>query len=97
HFGVPLVRGMIVTINIRLAAKEIEYIINHCGAKAVFVDAEFAPLVEAIRPNLQNVKLYVSIVDKEFGPPDETPLAGAIDYETFIEHGSPDPIPLPIE
>ncbi|MBI3737253.1 AMP-binding protein, partial [Candidatus Sumerlaeota bacterium] len=97
HYGVPLTGAMLCTINIRLAAREIEYIINHCGAKAVFVDTEFAHLIEAIRPNLAGVKLYVNIVDGELAELPGKRLDGASDYEEFIAGGSPDPIAIPIE
>jgi fatty-acyl-CoA synthase len=45
HYGVPAAGGVLVAINIRLAAAEIRYILEHSGARFLFVDAEFEPLV----------------------------------------------------
>ena len=38
HFAVPIIGAVLVSINIRLAAQEVCYIINHSESKAVFVD-----------------------------------------------------------
>lgn len=91
HYGVPLTGGMICTINIRLSPREIEYIINHCGAKALLVDTEFAHVIEPIRKRLKRVKTYVNIEDS-----DSKGLKGAPSYEKFIAKGSPEPIENPI-
>ncbi|MBI1849435.1 MAG: AMP-binding protein [Planctomycetes bacterium] len=40
HFGVPGARGVLVGVNIRLSAEEIGYIVEHSGAKTVFVSPE---------------------------------------------------------
>ncbi|MCH8333541.1 long-chain-fatty-acid--CoA ligase [Candidatus Sumerlaeota bacterium] len=93
HFGVPLTGAILCSINIRLASKEVEYIINHCGAKVLFVDSEFAPVIQPIRENLKNLKTIVNIVDSDEGEP----LQGGIDYEEFLARGSPEPIEIPVE
>ncbi|KAF9089606.1 hypothetical protein BGX29_011979 [Mortierella sp. GBA35] len=46
HFAIPAANAIICAINTRLAPKEVEYILNHSGAKAIFVDAEFLGLVK---------------------------------------------------
>jgi len=38
HYAVPMIGAALVSINIRLSANEIAYIINHSDAKALFVD-----------------------------------------------------------
>src|SRR5437879_1532029 len=45
-FAVPAAGGTLVAINTRLSASEIAYILEHCGARFLFVDAELAPLVD---------------------------------------------------
>src|SRR5258708_24194054 len=47
HFGVPMSGGVLVAINTRLLADEIEYILEHSGARIVVVDPSLAHLVEA--------------------------------------------------
>lgn len=88
HYGVPLTGAILCAINIRLVHREIEYILNHCGAKVLFVDSEFAHIIEAIRGRIKKVKTIVNIVDVEGG----TPMHGAMEYEEFLRTGSPDPV-----
>ena len=48
HFGVPAAGLVLVPINTRLSSDEIGYILRHSGAKALFVDQEFEPLVKPL-------------------------------------------------
>ena len=52
HFGVPLAGGVLVAINTRLASAEIQYILNHSGARLLFVDTELAALIEIGRAHV---------------------------------------------
>ncbi len=45
HFGVPAAGGILVAINNRLASPEVGYILGHCGARVLLLDAELEPLV----------------------------------------------------
>ena len=46
HFAVPMTGGVLNTINTRLDASAIAFILNHAEAKMVMVDPEFAGVVE---------------------------------------------------
>ena len=59
HFSVPLRHAVLVTINIRLAAAEIQYILEHSGAKLLIVDAELAPQVAAVVAQLPALRTIV--------------------------------------
>jgi fatty-acyl-CoA synthase len=87
HYAVPLIGAALVSINIRLSANEVAYILDHSDAKAVFADNEFAGLVAGNEDKLPKVKTYVNICDVS----GETPLNGP-EYESFLASGSPDPI-----
>ena len=91
HFAVPLSGAILVAINIRLAAPEILYILNHSGAKMLFVDTAFAKLIEPIRDQLEATKKFVIIVDEEPTSPLEGP-----EYEEFLSRGSSEPIEVDI-
>ena len=83
HFAVPMAGGVLVPINIRLAAEEIAYILDHSGARLLFVDGELAPLVEPRRARLRRLERVVTIVDAgQTAPAGET-------YEQFLASGSP--------
>src|SRR6266404_2895964 len=89
HFGVALAGGVLVAINTRLNADEVGYILDHSGARFLFVDAELAPALVSTRGARRTLERVVTIEDPEFAPG----LARAFDgpaYEAFIEV-EPDP------
>jgi fatty-acyl-CoA synthase len=45
HYGVPAAGGVLVAINTRLSAPEVRFILEHSGARVLFVDAELESLV----------------------------------------------------
>ncbi|MFM8861251.1 MAG: AMP-binding protein, partial [Acidimicrobiia bacterium] len=47
-FGVSGSGRVLVPINFRLAAAEIAYIVEHCGARVLLVDPEIAPALESV-------------------------------------------------
>jgi len=91
HFGVPLAGAVLVTINTRLAPDEIAYILNHSGAKVLFVDTELSPAVARVKSNLESVELIVNLADV----PDGTLIDGP-EYEAFLATGSDEPMAVPV-
>jgi fatty-acyl-CoA synthase len=79
HFAVPAAGGILVTINTRLNAAEVSYILRHCGARWLFADREFAPILASL--DLSGLNL-VEVAD--------TGAAGD-PYEDFIVRGSVEP------
>jgi fatty-acyl-CoA synthase len=49
--------AIVVPVNFRLRAPEVEFVLADSGARAVIVDAALSPLVEAVRPSLAVVVL----------------------------------------
>ncbi|MBL4867396.1 MAG: long-chain-fatty-acid--CoA ligase [Pseudomonadales bacterium] len=92
HFAVPLIGAALVTVNTRLAPAEIAYIIAHSESKAVFVDTEFSPTITKIKSELNNVELFINIVDD----PSFEKL-DAQDYEDFLGTGSTDIVASAVE
>lgn len=82
YYAVPQLGAIVVPINFRLQPPEIKYIIDHSGSKAVAVDPALAPLVDAVRPQLETVELFISISDE--------PREGYISYDELLASGSPD-------
>ena len=58
--------AIVVPINWRLSAEEVEYILNDCEPKLVFVDEEFQEIVEGLRKKLSSVEKYFNL-DPESG------------------------------
>ncbi len=97
HFAVPLAGGILVALNSRLAKAEIDYILEHSGARLLFVDTELLgtlgdPLADA--PALTGV---IEIVDAEFGPgADGVGVGvGVQSFESFLAEAAPDAPVLP--
>ena len=47
HYAVPLAGGVLVTLNHRLAAPELKYIVQHSGASLVLFESEFSAAAES--------------------------------------------------
>jgi acyl-CoA synthetase (AMP-forming)/AMP-acid ligase II len=78
YIGLAKAGLVAVPINFRLVAPEIQYIAQHCDAKAMIVQDELAPVVEELRGNLSIPKnAWIYIGDK--------PPAGWTGYEALIE------------
>ncbi len=76
------------TINPRLFAGQIAYIVNHGEDKVLFLDLTFVPLVEQLADRFETVEAYVIMTDEAHMP--ETSLPGALCYETLMASASED-------
>ena len=61
YYGVICGGYVLHTINPRLFDDQVAYIINHADDKWLFIDHDFVPLLERLRPQLNNVKGIVVI------------------------------------
>ena len=52
YFGVPAAGAVLLTANVRLSTEQITRILAHAGARVVFADPEFVPLVEEVARSL---------------------------------------------
>src|SRR5207248_6369446 len=57
HFGVPLAGGVLVPINTRLDAEEVRYIVEHSGARALFVSPGLESQAARINPDVRRFDL----------------------------------------
>ncbi|MBL4807260.1 MAG: acyl-CoA synthetase [Rhodobacteraceae bacterium] len=86
HFGVPMAGMVLNTLNCRLDAKTISYILEHSTTRLLFVDREFSSVVKKAVAELENPPILIDIIDP-LGP-EGAPL-GTQDYEEFIAAGDP--------
>ncbi len=49
YFGVPLIRAIVMPLNVRLAPPELAAILHHAEPKVVVYESDFAPLVDGLR------------------------------------------------
>src|SRR5688572_6266254 len=52
YFGIPLVGGVLHTLNLRLHPQELAYIVNHAKDRLLLVDETLLPLWEQVRPHV---------------------------------------------
>jgi fatty-acyl-CoA synthase len=84
HFGVPMTGGVLNTLNTRLDAEALAFMLAHGEAKVLVTDTEFSPTIAKALAQLPTKPLVVDIVDA-LGPGGER--LGKLDYETFIAGG----------
>jgi fatty-acyl-CoA synthase len=88
HYGVPMAGAILNTINTRLDARTIAYILGHGEAKALITDREFAAVVGPALQQLGRRLLVIDVDDPLYdGSGDRL---GEIEYEAFLGEGSAD-------
>ncbi len=93
HYGVPMAGAVLLTINIRLDATAIGFILRHSKAKLFLVDREFAGVARVALAGMDSPPPVIDIADPE-GPGGEA--LGPRDYESFLAGGDPAaPIRMP--
>lgn len=80
------------TINPRLSAEQMTYIVGHAQDRVLFVDLTFVPIVEKLRAHLPDNLQIVVMTDRAHMP--ETTLQGALCYEELLD-GQPQEIDWP--
>jgi fatty-acyl-CoA synthase len=82
YFGIPLLGGVLHTLNLRLHPDELAYIVNHADDRAVLVDESLLPLWEQIRPRV-NVPIVIVVAASR-------PVsAGYLEYEALLAKTEP--------
>ncbi|MCV6592386.1 MAG: acyl-CoA synthetase [Silicimonas sp.] len=89
HFGVPMAGAVLNTINTRLDAEAISFILNHAEAKAVLVDPEFSDVVDtAIKmTGRRDEILTIDILDASF---EGGRQIGSMTYDDLLAEGDAD-------
>ncbi|MEO8506912.1 MAG: acyl-CoA synthetase [Betaproteobacteria bacterium] len=87
NFGVPMTGGVLNTLNTRLDAAALAFMLDHGEAKILLTDTEFAPVMKDALAIARRRPFVVDIADME-GPGGE--LLGDIDYEAFLAGGDPE-------
>jgi len=80
YFAIPCARRVIHTLNLRLSADELAYIIGHAGDSAILVDPDQLALLEAVRDRIPSVR-HIVVLGDEVPASD---LAGLVGYEDLL-------------
>ena len=81
YYGIAQIGAVAVPINFRIPPREIKYILDHSGSRAIAVDAALTPALEAVRSQLETVERFISIADHQ--------APGFLAYEELIANSPP--------
>ena len=86
HYSVPMTGAVLNTINIRLDAKTIAYILDHSEAKVLVVDRQ---LHIEVKKALSILKRKITIIDinDEHADQSKCEKIGELEYESFLNTG----------
>src|SRR5258708_14953992 len=87
HFGVPMCGAVLNTLNTRLDAETIAFMLRHAEAKVLITDREFSPVVGMALALIEVKPIVIDVDDPAF---DGGNRLGTIEYETFLAGGDPE-------
>ncbi|MCW5747446.1 MAG: acyl-CoA synthetase [Alphaproteobacteria bacterium] len=87
NFGVPMAGAVINSLNTRLDAAMLAFILDHSETKLLIVDREFH---RTMRDALAQAKVKPIVVDIDDPQCDDRAPIGSVTYEDFIAGGDPD-------
>ncbi len=88
HFGVPMAGAVLNTLNTRLDAEAIAFMLGHGGARVLIADREFSGTVARALAALREKPLVIDVDDPEYSGAGEH--VGQAEYEHFIAGGDPE-------
>ncbi|HEX7782618.1 MAG TPA: long-chain-fatty-acid--CoA ligase [Sphingobium sp.] len=87
YFAVPMMGAVLQTVNVRLPQPQIAYTLRHARAEILLVHRDFFPIVDAVLPELPDVKAVIAIMDGEDGVLPDWAMG---EYEALSAAASPD-------
>ena len=94
YWAIPLSGAVLHTLNFRLSAQDLTYIVNHAGDTVLFIDSSVWPVFAAIRDKCPRIRTVVVMQD---GAPSVAGQAGAAadipaglpEYESLLAAATP--------
>ncbi len=88
HYSIPMTGGVINTINTRLDAETIAYILDHSDAKLLITDTQFSPTMKkALQIYGKNIPIIDIHDDQAVFKDGEGEKIGEMTYEEFLQTG----------
>ncbi len=88
HYGAPMTGAVLNTLNTRLDAAALAFMLDHAETKVLIVDREYSALMKAALALAQTKPLMIDYDDPEYRGPGEA--LGKVDYEDLVASGDPD-------
>lgn len=89
HFAVPMSGAVLNTINTRLDAKTVAFMLEHAESKVLLVDQEFAGMAKAALSLVKQDIFVIDVDDAEYENCFSPPI-GEIEYEDWLCEGDPE-------
>ena len=87
HFGPAMIGAVLNTLNTRLDAEAIAFMLDHGEAKVLFTDREFAAIVAKALKLASAKPLVIDVDDALFTGGEDV---GTLEYEALLAEGDPD-------
>ncbi|MCG8291592.1 MULTISPECIES: acyl-CoA synthetase [Pseudomonas] len=87
HFGIPMIGAVLNTLNVRLDAEAIAFMLRHGEAKVLIGDREFHGVIREALALLEYPPLVIDVDDPEYG---EGQPISELDYEALLAEGDPE-------
>ena len=88
HFAVPMVGAVLNTLNTRLDAKTLAFMLEHAESKVLLVDPEFVPVAKEALALISQEIYIIDVADIEFDG--ESQKIGQVEYENWLAQGDAD-------
>lgn len=82
-YGVPGAAAVLHSLNPRLSAEQLVYIVNHAEDRWILIEPDLVGVLEAVAGELATVRGYVVMTDRAHMP--ETSLDNVLCYEELVE------------
>ncbi|MDM1486743.1 acyl-CoA synthetase [Acinetobacter towneri] len=89
HFAVPMAGAVLNTLNTRLDAKTLAFMLDHAESKVLLVDPEFAALAQEALAMVTHEIYVIDVSDAEYEHATNALSIGQIEYETWLAAGDP--------
>jgi fatty-acyl-CoA synthase len=94
YMAVPCVGAVLHTLNIRLFAEQLTYIVNHAEDGIIFVDDSLVPILQELAPTFPGVRNYIVMGDGDLDPTRPS-LPNVLRYEELLEEAGSGPYKYP--
>src|SRR5580693_6598910 len=84
YLAVPCMGAVLHTLNLRLPADQLAYVINHAEDRVIIIDGSLIPLLAAIKDSLKSVETIIVA-----GEGDTAPLGETLSYEELLAAEEP--------
>jgi fatty-acyl-CoA synthase len=84
YLAIPCMGAVLHTLNIRLPAEQLAYVINHAEDRVIIVDGSLIPLLAAVKDDLKTVETIIVV-----GDGDTSALGETLSYEALLAAEEP--------